>query len=161
MSIHGKIKSRIEKLKKRYSSLLDERVSLLKIIKEVEISESVFNSNAIENSTLTLDETEHILLEMEVARDLSLREVFEAKNLARVVSYLDAKKEVLINREILLFMHNMLLHNIDEQYAGRYMSGNASGHQLVFWLLNGHHAPLVNATLGPGSNRTGSSSSSR
>jgi len=34
--------------------------------------EAVYNSNAIENSTLTLQETEKILLEMEVAREVSV-----------------------------------------------------------------------------------------
>jgi len=48
--------------------------------------ELVYNSNAIENSTLTLKETERILLELEVARNVSVRELFEAKNLARVPS---------------------------------------------------------------------------
>lgn len=54
---------------------------LLQIILEVELPEQVYNSNAIENSILTIKETERVLLEMETDRHLSLREVFEAKNL--------------------------------------------------------------------------------
>ena len=61
--------------------------------------------NAIENSTLTLKETERILLDMEVARGVSLREVYEAKNLARVIGYMRAKsKETEANRELILLL---------------------------------------------------------
>lgn len=79
------IKDRIRALKQEYDHLRIGKESLLKIIDEAEIAEGVYNSNAIENSTLTLPETEKILLELEVSHDLSLREIFEAKNLARVM----------------------------------------------------------------------------
>lgn len=49
------------------------------MIDEVEIPESVYNSNAIENSTLTLKETEKILLEQKLSREMSLREVSKQK----------------------------------------------------------------------------------
>jgi len=55
-------------------------------VDETEVPEAVYNSNAIENSTLTLKETEKILLEMAVSREVSVREVFEAKNLARLAA---------------------------------------------------------------------------
>jgi Fic family protein len=58
---------------------------LLTLLVEVGFPENVYNSNAIENSTLTLKETERILMELEVARNVTVREVYEAKNLARVV----------------------------------------------------------------------------
>jgi Fic family protein len=81
------VKDKIKVLKTEYDKLRIGKESLLKIIDESELSESVFNSNAIENSTLTLKETERILLELEISRNVSVREVFEAKNLARVVEY--------------------------------------------------------------------------
>ena len=111
--------TRIKELKAEYDRLRIGKDSLLKIIDEAEISEGVYNSNAIENSTLTLKETEEILLEMEVSRKVSLREVFEAKNLARVMEYISTKsKEDLFIETILLF-HHMLIGNIDESIAGR------------------------------------------
>jgi len=58
----------------------------LALVDETEVPEAVYNSNAIENSTLTLKETEKILLEMAVSREVSVREVFEAKNLARLAA---------------------------------------------------------------------------
>jgi Fic family protein len=91
------------------------------MIDEVEIPENVYNSNAIENSTLTLKETEKILLEMEIQRNVNLREVFEAKNLARVITYIRHKtSEKEIDKEIILLLHQMLIGGIDDNIAGRF-----------------------------------------
>lgn len=115
------IRERLHLLKAEYDRLKKGKESLLTIIDEAELSESVFNSNAIENSTLTLKETERILLDLEVARDVSVREVFEAKNLARVMEYIRNKGMALeISREMILFLHRMLLTNIDDRIAGRF-----------------------------------------
>ncbi|MBI2196099.1 Fic family protein [Candidatus Daviesbacteria bacterium] len=113
------LQKRIEILKKEYDRLKLGKQSLLKIIDEVEIPESVYNSNAIENSTLTLKETEKILLEMEVSKNVSLREVFEAKNLARVMEYIRGKSSEELSKEIILLLHQMLIGNIDDSVAGR------------------------------------------
>ena len=91
MATTNPVKNEIKNLKAEYDQLRKGKESLLKIIDESELSESVFNSNAIENSTLTLKETERILLELEVSRNVSVREVFEAKNLARVMEYTRSK----------------------------------------------------------------------
>lgn len=108
------VKDRIKKLKEEYDRLRIGKDSLLRIIDEAEIAESVYNSNAIENSTLTLKETEKILLEMEVSRDVSLREVFEAKNLARVMEYIRKKsQEEELSKEMILLLHKMLIENIN------------------------------------------------
>lgn len=91
------------------------------MIDEAEIPEQVYNSNAIENSTLTLKETEKILLEMEVARNVSLREVFEAKNLARVMGYIRQKAATeKLTPELVLLLHKMLITNIKDDIAGRF-----------------------------------------
>lgn len=121
MATTNPIKNRIKKLKEEYDALRGEKEPLLVMIDEVEIPESVYNSNAIENSTLTLKETEKILLEMEVQRDVSLREVFEAKNLSRVIAYIRNKtKGKEIDKEIILFPHQMLIGGIDDNIAGRF-----------------------------------------
>jgi len=108
-------------LKTEYDKLKQGKESLLELIDEVEISESVYNSNAIENSTLTLKETEKILLEMEVSREVSVREVYEAKNLSRVITYIKNKtKETELNRELVLLLHEMLIGGINDEFAGRF-----------------------------------------
>ncbi|MBI5414851.1 Fic family protein [Candidatus Peregrinibacteria bacterium] len=121
MTINNIFKSKIEKLRKEYDTLKKGKESLLQLIYESEIPESVYNSNAIENSTLTLKETEKILLEMEVSRDVSLREVFEAKNLARVSEYIQKKsQESRLDNELILLLHKMLISNINDDIAGRF-----------------------------------------
>ncbi len=115
------LKKRIQTLKAKYDTLRKGKESLLQLIDESEIPESVYNSNAIENSTLTLKETEKILLEMEVSRDLSLREVFEAKNLARVITYIKSKAlGTELTKELTLLLHQMLIGGIDDGIAGRF-----------------------------------------
>jgi Fic family protein len=121
MATTNSIKNNIKVLKTQYDQLRKGKESLLKIIDESELSESVFNSNAIENSTLTLKETERILLELEVSRNVSVREVFEAKNLARVMEYSRGKAvEAELSIDMILFLHKMLIGNINDAIAGRF-----------------------------------------
>lgn len=115
------IVTKLQNLKTEYETLKKGKESLLVMVDDAEVAEAVYNSNAIENSTLTLKETEKILLEMEVAREVSVREVFEAKNLARVVSYIRNKsQESEINKEIILLLHKMLIGGINDGIAGRF-----------------------------------------
>ena len=115
------IRDRIQTLKREYDTLRQGRESLLAMIDEVEIAESVYNSNAIENSTLTLEETERILLEQMLSRNVSVREVFEAKNLARVTEYKRIRaKDSELNKDLMLLLHQMLIGGIDDTIAGRY-----------------------------------------
>ncbi len=121
MALSGVFRRRLEELKKTYDVLKPGKEALLRLLDEVEIPEGVYNSNAIENSTLTLKETEKILFEMEVTRTLELREVFEAKNLARVMEYIKVKaEEHAWSEAFVLLLHRMLISNIDDGIAGRY-----------------------------------------
>ena len=56
-------RNRIKALKREYDVLRKGKESLLSMIDDVELSENIYNSNAIENSSLTLQETEKILLD--------------------------------------------------------------------------------------------------
>jgi Fic family protein len=121
MATTNPVKNRIKSLKIDYDRLRRGKESLLTIIDESELSESVFNSNAIENSTLTLKETERILLELEISRNVSVREVFEAKNLAKVMEYTGEKALASeLSKEMVLLLHKMLIGNIDDAIAGRF-----------------------------------------
>ncbi len=112
---------KIQKLRQEYDRLRRGKESLLALLDETELSESVYNSNAIENSTLTLPETEKILLEKHISRNVCVREVNEAQNLAQVTTYIreKAKKED-ISKEHIHTLHHMLLGNIDEAIAGHF-----------------------------------------
>jgi Fic family protein len=108
-------------LRQRYFKALPGKESLVKIINETEIPEHVYNSNAIENSTLSLEETEKILLEIDLARFVSEREVYEAKNLALVMGYVENKaKTTELSKDLMLLLHKMLISNINSEIAGRF-----------------------------------------
>lgn len=111
----------LQELKSDYDRLKSGKNSLLQLLTESELPEMVYNSNAIENSTLTLPDTEKILLDQEVSRDLNLREVYEAKNLARLNEYMHDKAITIdITPELIKLVHQMLIGVINDSIAGRF-----------------------------------------
>jgi Fic family protein len=111
---------RIQGLQRRYLEASAGKGALLKILYESEVAEQVYNSNAIENSTLSLEETDKILRQINLDRFISERELFEAKNLARVVEYISKKAlEVELSLDVILLLHKMLISNIRDDIAGR------------------------------------------
>ena len=117
--------NKISTLRERYYKASTGKEALLNLISEAEVSEQVYNSNAIENSTLSLEETEKILLQLDLDRFVSEREIFEAKNLARVVSYIEKKaKAQELTLEMILSLHKMLISNIRDDVAGRFRKDN-------------------------------------
>jgi Fic family protein len=108
--------------RRQFEELRVGKEGLLRLLDESEVPESVYNSNAIENSTLTLEETERILLAVEISRHMDLREVHEAQNLARVVEYIRANHAESLTLDRILLLHKMLMSNIDEAIAGRFRS---------------------------------------
>jgi Fic family protein len=124
---------RIQELQTRYLKALPGKESLLRLIYESEVTEQVYNSNAIENSTLSLEETDKILNQIDLDRFVNERELFEAKNLARVVEYIDqkAKKEAL-TLDLMCLLHKMLISNIRDDIAGRFRRADE-------WVRVGNH----------------------
>lgn len=121
MSKVASIYTSIIGLRERYYASSVGKESLLALLNESEVAEQVYNSNAIENSTLSLEETEKILLQIDLDRYITEREIFEAKNLARVISYIDSKaKEQELSLETILLLHKILIGNINEDVAGRF-----------------------------------------
>ena len=117
--IHASTIEQIAALKQEYDQLKHQHEPLLTLLKETELPEQVYNSNAIENSTLTLKETESILFDQQATRDISVRELYEAKNLARVIAYLDTHPLMELTLENIQLLHQMLLGGINDDYAGR------------------------------------------
>ena len=127
---------KINLLRERYYKAAVKKDALLQIINDTEVGEQVYNSNAIENSTLSLEETEKILLQIDLDRFISERELFETKNLARVVSYINTKaKEQELNLDVILLLHKMLLSNIRDDVAGRLRNEDE-------WVRVGDHIAL-------------------
>lgn len=135
--------AKIQSLRERYYRAAIGKSSLIKLIGEAEIAEQVYNSNAIENSTLTLEETEKILLQIDLDRFITEQEIFEAKNLARVVEYTDLKaKEKELDLDGVLALHKMLISNIRDDVAGRF---RASGEYVR---VGSHIAPAPEEVVG-------------
>ena len=104
--------NKINSLRERYYNLASGKEFLRELIDESEIFEQVYNSNAIENSTLPFEETEKILSHINLDRFSSEREIFEAKNLAQIVSYIRKRAhEAGMGIEEILVLHKMLLKN--------------------------------------------------
>lgn len=117
--------NKVNSLRERFYKVSTGKEALLQLIAETEVAEQVYNSNAIENSTLTLEETEKILLQIDLDRYINEREIFEAKNLARVVSYINVRsKEQELSLDVILSLHKMLISNIRDEIAGRFRNNN-------------------------------------
>ncbi|MEA3492722.1 MAG: Fic family protein [Campylobacterota bacterium] len=117
--------TKINTLREEYFQNSVGKEQLLKLISETEVFEQVYNSNAIENSTLSIEETEKILLQIDLDRYVSEREIYEAKNLARVTEYIDSNaKDKELASEMMLFLHKILISNIRDDIAGRFRMGD-------------------------------------
>ena len=116
--LNARSASKIDALLDRYAALREDAPEAVAEIARAEVAESVYNSNAIENSTLTLEETENILAGF-TARPHDLREVFEAKNLADVTEEL-IRGVGKLDANLILRLHRMLLRGINDDWAGRF-----------------------------------------
>ena len=116
-------KDRINSLSEEYRKLATKHKEAIKEFIISELPEMVYNSNAIENSTLTLEDTEDILIRNQIRTDHEIREIYEAKNLASVIEHLINNPEKEISVELILKLHKTLLTNIRDEIAGRFRSG--------------------------------------
>ena len=123
MPINITTKNKLDKLQKLYLKLSKNKKKVLQEISMAEIPESVYNSNAIENSTLTLEDTEKILIRNTVSKELNIREVFEAKNLAQIMEHLLKNPVQKLTLDLILQLHKTLLQGIDDSIAGRFRRG--------------------------------------
>ncbi len=130
--INQTTKDKIQILHHQYLNLAKGNESVLREITLAEIPELVYNSNAIENSTLSLEDTEKILAGGSIARKVNVREVYEAKNLAKLTESLLKKNKSIINIKFILSLHKTLLTNIDDNIAGRFRIGKE-------WVRVGNH----------------------
>lgn len=116
--LDARIISKIDTLLEQYATLREDAPEAIAEIARAEVAESVYNSNAIENSTLTLEDTENILAGF-TTRAHDLREVFEAKNLADVTEEL-IRGVGKLDANLILKLHGMLLRGINDDWAGRF-----------------------------------------
>lgn len=130
--INQTTKDKIEALQKQYMGLVKDNELLLKEIALAEIPEMVYHSNAIENSTLTLEDTEKILAGGNLKRKVNVREIYEAKNLAKLTETLLEKDKPPLTVKLIIGLHKTLLTHIEDTIAGRFRSGKE-------WVRVGNH----------------------
>ncbi len=139
--INQATKDRIEALRLQYTGLIKGNERLLKEISLAEIPEMVYNSNAIENSTLSLEDTEIILSGGVLGRNVHVREVYEAKNLALLKETVVEKSRASLDLKLILGWHKTLLSYIDDKIAGRFRTGKE-------WVRVGNHLGANPAFVG-------------
>src|SRR3989344_7509824 len=110
----------IEKLKQVYN----EKISSLskeefEKFEETFFTELTYNSNAIEGSSLSLEDTNLILNEGLVPKDKTIREINEAKNHKLAINFINNYKGDL-DELFILKLHAIILKDISEKFAGRY-----------------------------------------
>jgi Fic family protein len=121
--INQTTKDRITALSEQYNQLSKTKPEAVREIALAEIPEMVYNSNAIENSTLTLKDTEDILLRDSIKKDHDVREIYEAKNLAKITAFLLDNPNEQLTVTLILDLHKDLLTGIKDGWAGRFRSG--------------------------------------
>ncbi|MBR7036418.1 hypothetical protein IKI14_00690 [bacterium] len=110
MAFKDDINIRIEYLFSIYKKLERKHKYALHELNISEVPEMVYNSNAIENSTLTLEETESIIFFDKIKKDHDIREIYEAKNLVKVIELLQNNPHERFSAELILKLHRILLN---------------------------------------------------
>lgn len=82
-------------------------------------TELTYNSNAIEGSSLSLEDTNLIVNEGLVPEGKTLREVHEVRNHMQAIKFLRSYEKD-IDEIFILKLHGIVLKDISERFAGRY-----------------------------------------
>lgn len=130
--INNSLRQKLDFLIERYYDLVPNYASGIRELSLVELPEMVYNSNAIENSTLTLEDTEDILIRHQIRTDHQIREIFEATNLAKAMRFLLDNPETEVSVPLILKLHGILLQNIRDDAAGRFRANKE-------WVSVGSH----------------------
>ena len=99
--------------------------AILKRLREEMDPEFIYNSNAIEGNTLTLNETRLVLAEGMTIKGKPLKDHLEATNHLEAIDYVyelsKGKSDITVDH--LLKMHQIVLKGIEKEFSGRYRPG--------------------------------------
>ena len=120
--LESRLAKRIAEKKARLDALRPLSPSVLARLNENLTLEWIYNSNAIEGSTLTLQETRLILETGLTIGGKSLREHFEVTNHREAILYVEdlVAQDVLITPFHVRQVHTLILQTIDSENAGQY-----------------------------------------
>ncbi len=110
----------IESLKKIYNKKINSlSKEEFEKFENTFFTELTYDSNAIEGSSLSLEDTNLVINEGLVPKGKTLREINEAKNHIEAINFINSYEGDL-NELFILKIHSIILKNITERYAGRY-----------------------------------------
>jgi Fic family protein len=110
----------IESLKQAYKQKISSlNVEEFNKFENTFFTELTYNSNAIEGSSLSLEDTDLIINEGRVPEGKTLREINEAKNHIEAINFINSYKGD-INELFILKIHSIILKGISETFAGKY-----------------------------------------
>jgi len=112
-------KKKIERIAKSYRRQKLKSAGIYENYYERFVTEFTYDTNAIEGSTVTLQETALILFDKIVPEGKSLREISEVQNHKDAFDYMLSFKGD-ISKDFVLKMHKILMHNILWKYAGAF-----------------------------------------
>jgi len=113
-------KQKIEALNKEIKSRLNEYSELeMENWKKRFNIDFIYNTNAIEGSTITMEETELILETKQAIQGKSLREIYEVENMLDAIRFAEDYKRELSERFI-KDIHAIVQKNIDKETLGEY-----------------------------------------
>jgi Fic family protein len=114
--------NRISAKKVKLDSLRPIPKIALERIRESFFVEWTYNSNSIEGNTLTLQETKMVLLDGMTVKGKSLREHFETVNHKEAIDFVAtlANPKYILKEKDILDIHQVVLHNIEREFGGRY-----------------------------------------
>jgi Fic family protein len=115
----------IDELKKRLDNLRPLPENTVRTLREQQILEWTYHSNAIEGNTLTLKETK-VVLEGITIGGKSLREHFEVINHKEAIDYVEELVQTRspLSEWQIKSIHHLVLKNVDNKNAGAYRQEN-------------------------------------
>ncbi len=109
-----------EEIKKNYSNFISKKDSqLIQNYYEGFVTEFTYDTNAIEGSSVTLEETGMILFDKVAPKGRQVREIREIENHKDAFDFMLSYKGD-INKRLVLKLHKLLIHNILWDYAGKF-----------------------------------------
>lgn len=114
----------IEYLKEIYNKKIKKlKKEEYEIFQKSFFTDLTYNSNAIEGSSLTLEETSLVVNDKIAPEGKTLREIYEAKGHMEALNFVKMHKGDL-NGEFILKIHFIILKNVSERFAGKYRETN-------------------------------------
>ncbi|MFH1537013.1 MAG: Fic family protein [Patescibacteria group bacterium] len=120
-----RIIDRIEEKKKKIDKVRPFPKIVLQNLQEEMIVEWTYNSNAIEGNTLSLGETRLVLEEGITIHGKPLKDHLEATNHKEALLFLFKiiKQKNKVDEALIKKLHQIIVKNIEKEYAGKYRTG--------------------------------------